>query len=147
MAFESESWSNTVGKPIALKKVFRQDDLGKFVFTYKSHTPHSSLIVTEFVDMLNALRVGQLNEHHVRKFKELDRDIHCPEGLEPVQLCEHFCLTAPNINSLPLPATPRKTKSAKLMLNGWRNCQGRRDHLSRLTKLAGRNVGTGSQHI
>ncbi|KAI0085665.1 PIF1-like helicase-domain-containing protein, partial [Irpex rosettiformis] len=46
----------------------------------------SAYITTEFVDMLNALRIGGLSEDHVQKFKALDRPITCPEGMEPVQL-------------------------------------------------------------
>ncbi|KAI0085666.1 hypothetical protein BDY19DRAFT_896120, partial [Irpex rosettiformis] len=67
LAFDADSWPQTVGKPIVLKKVFRQND-------------------PEFVDMLNALRIGKLSEHHVHKFMALDRPMTCPKGMEPVQL-------------------------------------------------------------
>lgn len=44
--------------------------------------------MTELIDMLHALRVGELREQHIRYFKALNRSLVCPEGMEPVQLCD-----------------------------------------------------------
>ena len=89
LAFESESWPGTVSKPIILKKVFRQTDSG----TFKCKTLNCMSLLkenaaVELIDMLNALRIGELNGHHIRRFKELARPIVCPEGIEPIELCE-----------------------------------------------------------
>ncbi|KAI0344117.1 hypothetical protein BDW22DRAFT_1355407 [Trametopsis cervina] len=63
-AFDAESWDRTVHASISLKKVFRQKD----------------------EDMLNATRVGQLTDAHVAKFRQLQRPVCCPEGIEPAEM-------------------------------------------------------------
>lgn len=43
-------------------------------------------ITTEFIDMLNTMRIGKVTEDHIAKWRELDRPVSCPNGIEPVQL-------------------------------------------------------------
>ncbi|GJE87828.1 ATP-dependent DNA helicase PIF1 [Phanerochaete sordida] len=66
-AFDAESWDACVGKPICLKKVFRQKD-------------------QVFVDMLNAMRFGQLSPEMIKAFRALSREVTYSDGIEPTEL-------------------------------------------------------------
>lgn len=41
---------------------------------------------SEFVDMLNAMRFGNLDENIVQAFKRLDRRVEYTDGIEPTEL-------------------------------------------------------------
>ncbi|PSS37108.1 hypothetical protein PHLCEN_2v981 [Hermanssonia centrifuga] len=66
-AFEADSWNRCVGKPIVLKKVFRQKE-------------------QDFVDMLNEMRIGRMELRTIRAFSELSRPVEYADGLEPSEL-------------------------------------------------------------
>ncbi|KAH7912988.1 hypothetical protein BJ138DRAFT_1147009 [Hygrophoropsis aurantiaca] len=66
-AFDAESWSRCIKRPIILSKVFRQKD-------------------QDFVDMLNAMRFGQLEEQTIQAFKKLSRLVVYHDGIGPTQL-------------------------------------------------------------
>lgn len=72
-AFESESWDRCVGKPVILNKVFRQKDQA-------------------FVDMLNAMRFGNLDTKAIEEFKKLSRPVEYTDGIGPTQLYEPMIL-------------------------------------------------------
>ncbi|THH28278.1 hypothetical protein EUX98_g5905 [Antrodiella citrinella] len=66
-AFDAKSWSQCVGKPVVLTKVFRQKDQA-------------------FVDMLNGMRFGHLDQATINKFRSLSRAVTYTDGIEPTDL-------------------------------------------------------------
>ncbi|ESK98247.1 dna repair and recombination protein pif1 [Moniliophthora roreri MCA 2997] len=66
-AFEADSWNSCIGPPIVLQKVFRQKE-------------------QRFVDMLNAMRFGNLDSSIVSSFRALSRKIEYTDGIEPTEL-------------------------------------------------------------
>lgn len=66
--FETDSWKKTITKTITLTQVFRQKG------------------DTELIDMLNALRCGNLNDDMVQKFHLLRRKVTYTDGIEPTEL-------------------------------------------------------------
>ncbi|CAL1696183.1 unnamed protein product [Somion occarium] len=66
-AFEATSWESCVGKPLHLRKVFRQRD-------------------QTFVDILNAMRHGDVSPKAVATFNRLSRPVHYDDGIEPTDL-------------------------------------------------------------
>ena len=42
--------------------------------------------IIDFVDMLNAMRFGQLNQTAIAKFSELSRPVTYEDGIEPTEL-------------------------------------------------------------
>lgn len=67
-AFESESWARAVRSTIILKEVFRQKGDQKFI------------------DMLNGMRNGFVDDEAVAEFTRLGRRLECPEGIVPTEL-------------------------------------------------------------
>ncbi|RDB29689.1 ATP-dependent DNA helicase PIF1 [Hypsizygus marmoreus] len=66
-AFDAESWNDCVGSPVTLTRVFRQKDQA-------------------FVDMLNAMRFGEMNSKTVSAFTGLTRKVTYSDGIEPTEL-------------------------------------------------------------
>ncbi|KAK9478350.1 PIF1-like helicase-domain-containing protein [Lipomyces japonicus] len=66
-AFEATSWSKAIPETICLTQVFRQKD-------------------QEFVDMLNEMRLGQISQSSISKFRQLSRKLNHADGLEPTEL-------------------------------------------------------------
>lgn len=66
-AFEAKTWNQCVGRPIILNKVFRQKD-------------------QTFIDMLNAMRFGELDAKATEDFKKLSRPVKYTDGIGPTQL-------------------------------------------------------------
>ncbi|KAG2222751.1 hypothetical protein INT45_013115 [Circinella minor] len=66
-AFESKCWSKVINKTIMLKQVFRQKD-------------------SEFVDILNEMRLGRLSEAAIQKFRSLSRTPQTYNMIEPTEL-------------------------------------------------------------
>lgn len=66
-AFDAKSWKRCMGLPVTLKRVFRQKD-------------------QEFVDMLNAMRYGDLDEKTIKRFAGLSRPVVYHDGIEPTEL-------------------------------------------------------------
>lgn len=84
-AFDAKSWPHCVGKPVLLKKVFRQRDQSAYPGrncrgAHDAHAPKA------FVDMLNAMRFGDLKPMMVEKFKKLSRPVVYSDGIEPTEL-------------------------------------------------------------
>ncbi|KAF9229714.1 hypothetical protein BS17DRAFT_689311, partial [Gyrodon lividus] len=66
-AFEADSWSRCIKRPVALTKVFRQKEQA-------------------FVDMLNLMRFGKLDDEAIQAFHELSRPLRYDDGIGPTQL-------------------------------------------------------------
>lgn len=66
--FQSPSWPEVIQRTILLTKVFRQKG------------------DTELINMLNALRLGDVSPDMVNKFRSLLRPIQYADGLEPTEL-------------------------------------------------------------
>ncbi|KAL4068373.1 ATP-dependent DNA helicase PIF1 [Scleroderma yunnanense] len=66
-AFEATSWKRCIPRPMVLTKVFRQKEQA-------------------FVDMLNLLRWGNLDNEVIRTFKSLARPVHYTDGIGPTEL-------------------------------------------------------------
>ncbi|KAI6133363.1 hypothetical protein EDD16DRAFT_20006 [Pisolithus croceorrhizus] len=49
-----------------------------------TNTP--TMLSTEFIDMLSAMRVGKLEWWHIEEFYKLSRPLHYEDGIEPTQL-------------------------------------------------------------
>ena len=69
-AFDANTWHQCVGAPITLTRVFRQKDQA-------------------FVDMLNAMRFGELGGPAIEEFKKLSRPVIYTDGIGPTQLYGH----------------------------------------------------------
>ena len=67
-AFECESWAETIKQTISLKEVFRQKG------------------DSTFINMLNEMRAGLINDESTQKFHQLQRPLQCPEGFVPSEL-------------------------------------------------------------
>jgi ATP-dependent DNA helicase PIF1 len=67
-AFEAKSWGECIDATVNLTKVFRQRD-------------------TEFIDMLNEMRFGELSRDSISKFIKLKREPKYTDGIEPTELC------------------------------------------------------------
>lgn len=66
-AFEAKSWRKCIPRSVVLTKVFRQKEQG-------------------FVDMLNQLRWGILDDEVIQTFKSLARHVHYTDGIGPTEL-------------------------------------------------------------
>ncbi|KAH0590266.1 hypothetical protein H2248_012563 [Termitomyces sp. 'cryptogamus'] len=64
-AFDANTWDACVGSPVILTRVFRQKD-------------------QHFIDMLNAMRFGQINDKSA--FTALSRKVEYADGIEPTEL-------------------------------------------------------------
>jgi ATP-dependent DNA helicase PIF1 len=82
-AFDAQTWNICMGSPIVLTKVFRQKDQSK-AFVLRQEIVSMSFL--EFVDMLNAMRFGELDPSTVAAFKNLSRKVHYTDGIEPTEL-------------------------------------------------------------
>ena len=47
---------------------------------------------TEFVDMLNEMRYGELSDRSIKRFESLSRDILYEDGIQPTELCVSFII-------------------------------------------------------
>ncbi|CUM68619.1 uncharacterized protein PRCAT00006346001 [Priceomyces carsonii] len=66
--FQSPAWKKVIAKTVLLKQVFRQRG------------------DNELIDMLNALRYGELSDDMTAKFYQLSRKVEYSDGLEPTEL-------------------------------------------------------------
>ncbi|KAF8557359.1 hypothetical protein OG21DRAFT_307551 [Imleria badia] len=66
-AFEADSWSRCIKRPVVLTKVFRQKEQA-------------------FVDMLNNIRLGKLDNHAIQAFRSLSRALQYDDGIGPTQI-------------------------------------------------------------
>ncbi|KIK99927.1 hypothetical protein PAXRUDRAFT_404895 [Paxillus rubicundulus Ve08.2h10] len=66
-AFEAGSWSRCIKRPVVLTKVFRQKEQA-------------------FVDMLNLMRFGRLDDETIQAFYKLSRPLYYDDGIGPTQL-------------------------------------------------------------
>lgn len=67
LCFEAKCWPRVIGQCIVLSKIFRQKD-------------------NRLVQMLNAMRIGDLGPEMVQEFKSLARKVEYDDGLEPTEL-------------------------------------------------------------
>lgn len=84
-AFDAETWSMCVGAPISLTRVFRQKDQGRF---RRTNVIVADLICVyaAFVDMLNSMRFGIMEQKTIAAFQELEREVKYDDDLEPTEL-------------------------------------------------------------
>lgn len=66
-AFDARTWTQCIGRPVVLHRVFRQKDQA-------------------FVDMLNSMRFGHLSPETVQEFRKLSRPVVYNDGIEPTDL-------------------------------------------------------------
>lgn len=66
-AFDSRAWAKCIGKPVLLNKIFRQKD-------------------NEFIDILSAMRYGELQQRHVNRLTSLSRPVTYPDGIGPTYI-------------------------------------------------------------
>ncbi|KAH7912986.1 hypothetical protein BJ138DRAFT_1147006, partial [Hygrophoropsis aurantiaca] len=66
-AFDALSWPNCIDQSIILSQVFRQTD-------------------STFIDMLSAMRSGELEDWHIEQFLKLNRALSYSDGILPTQL-------------------------------------------------------------
>lgn len=66
--FQSSQWDRVIQKVVLLKQVFRQKG------------------DNELIDMLNALRHGEMDDTMIEKFYKLSRKVKYEDGLEPTEL-------------------------------------------------------------
>jgi len=66
-AFDAQAWRTCIGTPVTLTRVFRQKDQA-------------------FVNMLNAMRFGQMSASTIEEFKRLSRAVKYSDGIGPTQL-------------------------------------------------------------
>ena len=85
-AFEAESWDRCVGPPFVLTKVFRQKDQGMPLEPYMTYRVSSNLSPSAFVNMLNAMRWGRIDEVTTRAFRALEREVTYDDGIQPTEL-------------------------------------------------------------
>jgi hypothetical protein len=84
-AFDAESWSTCIPKPIFLTQVFRQKDNSTVMLDFYplcgcSHLPAA------FVDILASMRTGVLTAAHVEQLQRLSRPLYYADGIEPTEL-------------------------------------------------------------
>lgn len=53
--------------------------------------PHAKSYDSAFVDMLNAMRYGDLDQRTIAEFRKLSRPVKYEDGIEPTELCDE-CL-------------------------------------------------------
>jgi hypothetical protein len=68
---------------MTLKHVFRQRDQGKVGNSEISPLLRHKLA---FVDMLNAMRWGQISKENIPKFHQLSREVPHEDGIGPTEL-------------------------------------------------------------
>lgn len=66
-SFESAMWKTCIHRTVLLTKVFRQQD-------------------NELVDMLNAIRFGEITPHLTQIIRQLGRAVTYPDGISPTEL-------------------------------------------------------------
>ncbi len=89
-AFDAKSWDACVGRPVVLKKVFRQKDQRNFIHILLLSGTWLISFSLGFVNMLNAMRFGQLNPEIIQAFRGLSRKVEYTDGLEPTDLYVSF---------------------------------------------------------
>ena len=86
-AFQATSWNECVGRPIALKKVFRQKDPGNVYPLHQClYTIDFQSFYEGFVEMLTEMRFGTLSSPTVQAFMRLCRPVEYTDGIEPTEL-------------------------------------------------------------
>ncbi len=77
---------------MVLTKVFRQNDQSKLIRTKYNCV---DIFAAAFVNMLNEMRFGRMQESTIEIFKSLSRKISYTDGIEPTEMYDcHFSLSA-----------------------------------------------------
>jgi ATP-dependent DNA helicase PIF1 len=93
-AFEARTWGQCIGTPVFLSRVFRQKDHGAML----SGIPErNSSMVSEFIDILSAMRTGKLTYNHISQLLCLSRPLTYSDGIEASQLYGHYLAYIPKI--------------------------------------------------
>lgn len=90
-AFEAETWESCVGKPVALKQVFRQKNQGSFI-VHLAKPQIFKAFPAEFVNILNKMRFGRVSEDAKITLGRLSRKIEYDEGIKPTELYSFLLL-------------------------------------------------------
>jgi len=85
-AFEATSWNKAVPNTIKLTSVFRQKDQGPLQSTSPTGFNLLLTFLSEFVTMLNEMRLGVLSPQSIRNFLSLSRPPQFDDGIEPTEL-------------------------------------------------------------
>ena len=86
-AFEASVWAELISDhSYNLTKVFRQKDEGSKLWSPNFWT-YALTINTEFVNMLNEMRFGNLTPKSIAKFRSLSRIIRYDDGVDATELC------------------------------------------------------------
>ena len=84
-AFDAQSWSTCISKPVFLSQVFRQKDNSITLdFLYSCVYIDHSLVA--FVDILASMRTGVLTSAHIALLRRLSRPLHYADGIEYSEL-------------------------------------------------------------
>lgn len=102
-AFEAATWNTSIDHTIGLNEVFRQKDPGTLQQQhdvsvsqrFADKETHSS----EFANMLNEMRLGQISDKTVQIFKSLSRPIKFDDELEVTELYVALMLRTPGLGS------------------------------------------------
>lgn len=87
-AFQSKAWNKCIDHIVTLKQVFRQKDSRKYS-THSRLYPSAltdMLVPSEFVDLLNEMRRGQISTEGKAIFRGLSRPLTFDDGLLPTEL-------------------------------------------------------------
>ena len=86
-AFDADSWNACVPLCYKLTRVFRQKEQSKVLNLQYPSRIMLLISFAEFVDMLNKMRLGELEPKAIEQFNRLSRPLFYEDGLEPTQLC------------------------------------------------------------
>lgn len=85
-AFDAKTWNTCVGRPITLTKVFRQKDQSMGTHPLLRSRLLIPIFFLGFIDMLNAMRLGQLDQATAVEFHALKRSVTYDDGIAPTEL-------------------------------------------------------------
>ena len=84
-AFDAFTWRKCIHKQVTLTQVFRQKESGQ-EFVPLSRGCHVDAQTSEFVTILNQLRVGEVSEAATKTLMALSRPVQYHDGIEPTAL-------------------------------------------------------------
>ena len=94
-AFEARTWGQCIGTPVLLSRIFRQKDHGAML----SGIPErNSSMLSEFIDILSAMRTGKLTYNHISQLLCLSRPLTYSDGIEASQLYGRYLAYIPKFS-------------------------------------------------
>ena len=83
-AFDAKTWSQCILRTVHLTHVFRQKDDGEL--PSRVRYDYNSYCVVAFVELLSAMRLGNLTRNHIDILKCLSRPVVYDDGIEPSEM-------------------------------------------------------------